>query len=121
LRRLLCRRGNFGMKVEPMADIHIATRRWMLPMALVAALMASFGRRDRFGGSEVISTYMRNSGVSGLRRCPTCKWVELCPAGEVPWCEGVKRRPHSPIKTVSETSADVEPSRGKSRFYYPSG
>jgi hypothetical protein len=98
-----------------MAGTDTAPRRWMLPMALFAVLLASYGGRD------VITTYQRNSAESGLRRCPTCNWVELCPAGEVPWCEGVRKRRHRAIETVSETRADAEPSRGDPRFYYPSG
>ena len=70
-----------------MAGTDTAPRRWMLPAVLFAVVLASFG------GKDVIVTYQRSSAESGLRRCPTCKWVELCPAGEVPWCEGVKKRP----------------------------
>ena len=106
-------RRNPGAKVEPMAGTDTAPRRWMLPAVLFAVVLASFG------GKDVIVTYQRSSAESGLRRCPTCKWVELCPAGEVPWCEGVKKRPHPPIETASETRADAEPNRGDSRFYYP--
>ncbi len=96
-----------------MAGTDTAPRRWMLPTALFAMLMAVYD-----GGTDIPVTYQRSSATSGLRRCPRCNWVELCPAGEVPWCEGVKRRPHDPVKTMPETRADAEPSRGKPRFYY---
>lgn len=81
------------MKVEPMADTPTSPRRWMLPIAWLTTLLASYG----IGG--VYTTKQEGTGRGSYWQCPECHRVEWKIPGPTPRCAGVPKGSHATVDT----------------------
>lgn len=80
-------------------------RRWMLPSALFAILLASYG------GPDVMVTMMGDAGRGGYWQCTNdrCKRVEWKPAGREPRCAGIPGHRHAEARTEYLTGSNITP------------
>jgi len=66
-----------------MAGVASSSRRWMLPSALLVALLA------RYGGENATPSYVPDAGEGQYWQCPGCQRVEWWPdQGTAPRCDG---------------------------------
>jgi hypothetical protein len=75
----------------------------MLPSALFAILLASFG------GPDVMVTMMDDAGKGGYWQCTECKRIEWKPVGKDPRCSGIPGRPHHSAGTIRLTGSSITP------------
>lgn len=85
-------------------------RRWMLPSALFAILLASFG------GPDVMVTMMGDAGKGGYWQCTECKRIEWKPAGKEPRCSGIPGRSHDSAGTIRLTGSNIRPTDDRRYF-----
>jgi hypothetical protein len=85
-----------------MAGFTTSPRRWMVPTALLTAMLASFGGRD------VITTKQSGAGRGSYWQCPECHRVEWKLPGPTPRCAGVPKGTHAIAKTKRMTGDDIQ-------------
>jgi hypothetical protein len=85
-------------------------RRWVLPYALSAILLAAYNE-------WALPSFVSDAATNEFWQCPRCRWIEKKAVGiPPPTCEGAPEEPHSPAETTPLEGKGHSQSDGPRRF-----